>query len=163
MLVVFKRRRTLIYIDNNRFEIFNERSTKMASDQEKGLILVVEDEPDEVSYLTTLLEDNGYDTASASDGIQAMERIKEKKPDLITLDMSMPEKSGVKLYRELKDTPELSDIPVLVITGVTGFGRSSEDFNKFISSRKQVPPPDGFLAKPIDKDELIQCVAKLLT
>lgn len=134
----------------------------MASDREKKLILVVDDEPDEVSYLVTLLEDNGYSTKSAYNGVQAMDIIKETKPDLITLDISMPEKSGVKLYRELKDTSAYVNIPVLVITGVTGMGGKSEDFQKFLSSRRQVPPPDGFIAKPIDRDDLIDCASKLL-
>ena len=134
----------------------------MASDREKKLILVVDDEPDEVSYLTTLLEDNGYSTKSAGNGSMAMDIIKDSKPDLITLDISMPEKSGIKLYRELKDAAEYSNIPILVITGVTGFGGKSEDFQKFLSSRRQVPPPDGFIAKPIDRDELIDCASKLL-
>ena len=128
----------------------------------RKLILVVEDEPDETSYLTTVLEDNGYTTTSASNGNQAMERIKQSKPDLITLDMSMPEKSGVKFYREIKEDPLTSDIPVLVITGVTGFGGKSEDFEKFLSSRKQIPPPQGFIAKPIDRDKLIASIAGLL-
>lgn len=129
---------------------------------DKKLILVVEDKPDEASYLTTLFEDNGYATATASDGNQAMAKINKAKPDLITLDMSMPEKSGVKFYRELRETPELADIPVLVVTGVTGFGGKSEDFERFLASRKQVPPPEGFVSKPIDRDQLLDRVSKLL-
>ncbi len=134
----------------------------MASEKGMKLILVVEDQPDELSYLTTLFEDNGYATASATNGNQAMEKIKENKPDLITLDMSMPEKSGVRLYRDLKESSEYANIPVLVVTGVTGFGGKSEDFKRFLSTRKQVPPPDGFIAKPIDRDNLLEWVSKLL-
>ena len=128
----------------------------------KKLILVVDDEPDVVSYLTTLFEDNGYATASAGDGNQALAKIKEKKPDLITLDMSMPGKSGVKAYRELKDDPALASIPVLVVTGVTGYGGKPDDFQKFLATRKQVPPPDGFIPKPLDRDELLKKVKELV-
>ena len=135
----------------------------MADDSTKKLILVVDDEPDEVSYLTTLFEDSGYDTASAGDGNQALAEIGKRIPDLITLDMSMPEKSGIKLYRELKENIEFSKVPVLVITGVAGFGRSSEDFESFLSTRKQIPPPEGFIAKPIDRDKLLENVKELLT
>ncbi|NOZ21402.1 MAG: response regulator [Planctomycetes bacterium] len=134
----------------------------MSAETGKKLILVVEDEPDEVSYLTTLFGDNGYATASASDGNAAMAKIKESRPDLITLDMSMPEKSGVKLYRELKTDPKLADIPVLVITGVTGLGGRSEDFERFLSSRKHIPPPEGFIAKPVKPDDLLDALKKLL-
>lgn len=125
----------------------------MTEDKSKKTILVVDDEPDVVTYLTTLLEDNGYATVSAGDGNEAMTKIKESKPDLITLDMSMPEKSGVKFYRELKEDADLASIPVLVVTGVTGYGGKGSEFEKFISSRKQIPPPDGFIEKPLDDRE----------
>jgi CheY-like chemotaxis protein len=134
----------------------------MTVNTDKKLILVVEDEPDEASYLTALFEDNGYATATAPDGSQAMARARKRKPDLITLDMSMPEKSGVKLYRELREDPELASVPVLVVTGVAGHGRKAEDFEKFLSSRKEVPPPEGFVAKPIDRNKLLESVSRLL-
>jgi len=134
----------------------------MAGDEGKKLILVVDDEPDIVTYLTTLLEDNGYQTDSAANGVEAMAKIKDKRPDLVSLDMSMPEKSGVKVYREMKESSEANTIPVLVVTGVTGFGGKSETFEKFLGTRKQVPPPDGFIAKPIEPDELLEKVKKLI-
>jgi CheY-like chemotaxis protein len=134
----------------------------MTANTGKKLILVVDDEPDVVTYLTTLFQDNGYDTASAKDGNEALARIKEKRPDLVTLDMSMPGKSGVKAYREIKENPALASIPVLVITAVTGFAGKPEDFQKFLSTRKQVPPPEGFIPKPLDRDELLRKVKDLL-
>jgi len=134
----------------------------MAADTAKKFILVVDDEPDVVTYITTLLNDNGYETDSASDGVKAMVKIKERRPDMMTLDMSMPEKSGVRTYREVKEDKDLASIPVLVITGVTGFGGKSEGFEKFLGTRKQVPPPDGFIAKPIDQKELIEKVKKII-
>jgi len=126
-------------------------------------VLVLDDEPNVVAYLETLLQDNGYDTVSAGDGREGMEKARSEKPDLITLDISMPEESGIRFYRELKADPDLSDIPVIIVTGVTGFGYKPEDFQKFISSRKQIPPPDGFVAKPIDRDELMKGVTSLLS
>ncbi len=134
----------------------------MAADTAKKLILVVDDDPDVVTYITALLIDNGYETESAVDGVEAMAKIKEKKPALITLDMSMPEKSGVKVYREVKENSDLADIPVLVVTGVTGFGGKSEGFEKFLGSRKQVPPPDGFIAKPIKQEDFLAKVKELI-
>ena len=135
----------------------------MNTENRKKMILVIDDEPDVRTYLTTLLENNGYDTVSAGDGNDALEKIKDTKPDLITLDISMPEKSGVKFYRELKENPDFSSIPVLVVTGVTGYGRSGSDFEQFLSSRKHVPPPDGFIEKPLDdRDELLQKVSDLI-
>ena len=57
-------------------------------------ILVVEDEPDMLAYLVALLEDNGYETMTASDGSEALQRINTWKPDLICLDLLMPNKAG---------------------------------------------------------------------
>ena len=114
------------------------------SQQDKKTILILDDEPHVVTYLETLLEDNGFQTVSASNGREGMEKLKERKPDLVCLDMSMPEQSGVRFYRNLKDDPDLSSIPVLIVTAVTGYGGDPEPFRRFISTRKQVPPPDGF-------------------
>ena len=134
----------------------------MANGTENRLILVVEDEPDERSYLATLLEDNGYGVITAKDGQEAIEAVRRDKPDLVTLDVSMPEKSGLRFYRELRADPGLASTPVVIVTAVTGFGGDSNAFKKFISSSKQVPPPEGFVAKPIDKQELLESVASLL-
>ena len=134
-------------------------------DQQGGRkkILILDDEPNVVTYLETLLRDNGYDTLSAGDGREGMEKARSEKPDLITLDISMPEESGIRFYRELKQDPDLAGIPVVIVTGVTGYGGKPEDFQKFISSRGQVPPPEGFVPKPIDRDELLKGVTSLLS
>jgi CheY-like chemotaxis protein len=126
-------------------------------------ILVLDDEPSVVTYLEALLQDNGYETVSASDGVEGMEKARSEKPDLITLDISMPEESGVRFYRDLRADPELAGTPVVIVTGVTGYGGKPEDFQKFISSRKRVAPPEGFVAKPIDQQELLKAVSGLLS
>lgn len=125
-------------------------------------ILVVDDEPDVCLYLSRLLQENGYAAASAADGLEAMQAVERDKPDLITLDLSMPNKSGVRFYREIKARADLKDIPVVFVTGVTGLGGSSADTARFYSTRSQVPPPDGFIAKPIDPHEVLDTVGRLL-
>ena len=119
-------------------------------------ILVIDDEPDVVTFLTTLLEDNGYATIPAKDGVEGLAKTKSEKPDLILLDITMPEKSGVRYYRDVCDDPDLKDIPVVMVTGVT------KEFEKFISTRRQVPPPDGYISKPVDTKLLLETIAKLL-
>lgn len=126
-------------------------------------ILIVDDEPDVVTYIETLLQDNAYETVSAADGQAALDKLKSDRPDLVCLDISMPEKSGVRFYREVKEDPELAKIPIVVVTGVTGFGLDPEGFKKFISSRRHVPPPEGFIAKPIDREELLGTIKELLS
>ncbi len=123
---------------------------------EKRTVLIIDDEPDVREYLTALLEDNGYVTVTAADGNEGLEKVKQKAPDLITLDITMPEKSGVRFYRDMKESDELKGIPIIIVTGI------SKDFERFISTRSQVPPPEGYLSKPIDRDEILK-LAKTLT
>jgi CheY-like chemotaxis protein len=118
-------------------------------------ILIVDDEPDTCTYFSSLLEDNGFGTVIAYDGIEGMKKVQENPPDAITLDISMPEKSGVKMYRELKEDERWRKIPIIIVTGI------SDDFQSFISSRRQVPPPEGYLSKPIDADKFLTMVKEL--
>ena len=122
---------------------------------EKKKILIVDDEEDILMYLSTLLQDHGYETRMAKDGVEAWKKVEEAAPDLITLDISMPEKSGIRFYRDLKTNDRLKGIPIIIVTGV------SDDFKKFISSRHQVPAPEGFISKPIDREEILKTVERL--
>ena len=126
-------------------------------------VLIVDDEPDVVSYLEMLLRDHGYETRSAANGQEALDRVRRERPDLITLDVSMPEASGTRFYREVKGDPGLATIPVVIVTAVTGYGGDPYGYEKFIRSRKMVPPPDGFFPKPIEPEKLLQAIADLLT
>ena len=124
---------------------------------ESKTILIIDDEPDTLTYFSTLLQDNGYKTIAVDNGEDGLKQVREMKPDLITLDITMPETSGVRCYRELRENEEWRRIPIIIITGI------SEDFRKFISSRKRVPPPDGYLSKPVDETQLLQTVRKLIS
>lgn len=120
-------------------------------------ILVVDDEPDMRTFLTTVLEDNGYRHETAKDGEEAMALIEADPPDLVALDVTMPNKSGVSVYRALKSDDRYKHIPVIFITGVT------DEFKKFISTRTQVPPPEGYISKPVDHDQFVEMLEKLLS
>ena len=123
---------------------------------ETKTILIVDDDPDFCVYISTFLEDNGFSTIVANDGVQALEKVKDCIPDLVTLDITMPEKSGAGFYREMKESEQLKSIPIIIITGV------AHDFQKFISSRRQVPPPEGYLTKPIETSDLLEEINKLV-
>ncbi len=124
--------------------------------QTNGRILVIDDEPDVVSYLETLLRDNGYEVRGTTESSEAMELARQFRPDLICLDISMPEPTGVRLYRDLRQDAQLGGVPVLMITGVI------QQFKDFIHHRKHVPPPDGYIAKPFEPAELLATVTKLV-
>ena len=119
-------------------------------------VLVVDDDPDAREFLTTVLEDNGFLATEAKDGTEAISMLEDKAPDLVTLDITMPEKSGVAVYRRLKEDQQFAAIPVIIITGV------SDDFKKFISSRRKVPPPEGYISKPVDHSQFMDMVKGLL-
>jgi len=130
---------------------------------EKKTVLVIDDEPHVVKYLETLLQDSGYSTVSAANGKEAMKKAKTQKPDLVCLDITMPEQSGIRFYRDLRGDPELADVPVVIVTAVTGKGGDPEPFRRFLNTRRQVPPPDAFFPKPIDREEFLEAVSRLLS
>jgi CheY-like chemotaxis protein len=119
-------------------------------------ILVVDDEADVVTYLCTVLRDHGYEAIEAFDGEEALEKVEQDHPDLVTLDITMPQMTGVKAYRRMKEDKSLQTIPVVIVTGIT------HDFKQFISSRSQVPPPEGYLEKPVKPEDLLAEVKRLI-
>jgi CheY-like chemotaxis protein len=132
------------------------------SENTRRKILVVDDEPSIVKYLDALLRDNGYETLTAANGNEAMERTRSDRPDLICLDITMPEKSGIRFYRELKEDPELASIPVVIVTAVSGYGGDPEPFKNFLNTRRQIPPPEEFISKPIDRDAFLEVLGRVL-
>ncbi len=123
---------------------------------EKKKILVVDDELDILAYLVALFQDSGYDTVTAQNGVEALEKAKSEKPDLISLDMAMPEQSGVRTYRALKDDPTLKSIPIIVVTGV------GEEMETYLSKMKAFGKPAGFMAKPIIPEDLVAMTRNIL-
>jgi CheY-like chemotaxis protein len=112
-------------------------------------ILIVDDEADVRTYLEVLFQENGYETAVAADGDEAMPLTKKFKPDLISLDIIMPRETGQKFYRELVKDPDFSKTPVIILSGVTRYKEL------FARDHKTMPKPFAFVEKPIDKDELL--------
>jgi len=117
-------------------------------------ILIVDDEQDERTWLTAFFTDNGYQTNTAVDGEDGF--AKAKDADLITLDITMDNQSGVKMFKTLQDDPETKDIPVIIITGI------AREFKTFIERTKQVENPQGYFEKPVDRDALLAKVKELI-
>jgi two-component system, OmpR family, phosphate regulon response regulator PhoB len=128
----------------------------MPGQERQRRILIIDDEQDVVSYLESILNDNGYEAIGTTDSAAGIELARKIRPDLICLDIVMPPPTGVKVYRELRDDPTLLHIPVVMITGVM------QQFKEFIHHRKKVPPPDGYIAKPFEIPELLATLERLL-
>ena len=123
---------------------------------ESKKILIVDDEPDVIEWMTAFFEDNGYATISAVNGAEAFALAKSEKPNLVTLDISMDQESGMRALKNLQNSEETKSIPIIICTGV------SPDLKQFIDRTKQVQNPAAFLEKPIDRDVLLNKVRELL-
>jgi twitching motility two-component system response regulator PilH len=137
-------------------------------------ILIVDDEPDIVTFLRSVLEENGFSSLSAKNGIEGLEVLRKETPDLVLLDLMMPKKSGITMFQELRRDSTLSNTPVVIVTGVsevTGvdfrnfmYKQPLRDEKKFVETTglTKYTIPDGYIEKPIDPDELIKVIKKAL-
>jgi len=122
-------------------------------------VLIVDDEPEAIDFATAVLEENGYLAISAEDGLQGMEKVKAEKPDLVLLDIMMPGKGGIAMYRDLRKDEETKDIPVIIITGVARGQRFEESMMR---KDPHIPSPDGYIEKPMKPEGLLKLVGELL-
>lgn len=113
-------------------------------------ILVVDDEQDIRDYMSSYLEDEGYDCRTAEDGLVAMDMVQQERPDLILLDLQMPKETGTGLYRKLHHKKDLKDIPIIVISGLAG---------RDVAVGKSVP----VFEKPIDKEGLLATIKEMFS
>jgi CheY-like chemotaxis protein len=121
---------------------------------DKQLILVVDDDPDLVESVSMKLENNGFRVGKAYDGVEAWEKIRQEKPDLVLLDVMMPRKDGYELCRELKEDPLFKNIVVVLLTAVAESVKSS----RYTHQDGKTTPADDYIAKPIDLGRLMDVV-----
>lgn len=107
-------------------------------------IMIIDDDPTVVRYLQAVFSDNGYATCTASNTSEALELVRQEKPDLITLDLQLPDEWGPRFYRKLRKEKDLKDIPIIVISGIDG--------------DHAVKDAIAFIAKPFDPEKLIGIV-----
>ncbi len=123
-------------------------------------ILVVDDEPDAVNFVTEILEGEGYKVISASDGSKGLAAMRKDKPDLVVLDVQMPEMDGFQVFEEMKKDENLKSIPVVMLTGIrdkVGMGFSADDMKSYMGER-----PNAYIEKPIEPIKLRQTVKQIL-
>jgi CheY-like chemotaxis protein len=118
-------------------------------------ILIIDDEKDMRVYLEALFRKAGYDTESATDGEEGLWLAEAQQPDLITLDILMPKKSGIKAYRGLRTSDKTRSIPIVVLTGLTRL-------DDFFGDLGDLPQPDELVEKPIERDDFLAKVRNLI-
>ena len=125
---------------------------------EKQLVLVVDDDPDLVESVSMKLESLNFNVAKAYDGVEALDKIKEARPDLIILDVMMPRKNGYELCDELKKSDEYKDIIIVLLTAVADAVTSTS----FTHMDGKTTMADDFIPKPIELDKLMEMVQENL-
>ncbi|MCL5878444.1 MAG: response regulator [Deltaproteobacteria bacterium] len=124
-------------------------------------ILIIEDDPEFSYYLKIILEEAGFCTELASDGTAGFQLLKSLVPDLITLDLIMPNKTGIKFFTEIRKNSKYCSIPVIIITSYTNNTYPGIDFKKALYS-KALTPPDGYFEKPVESLRLISVIRNIL-
>jgi twitching motility two-component system response regulator PilH len=125
-------------------------------------VLAVDDEAQSREFLSTVLEENGYTPILATNGVEAMAIIRLNKPDLVIMDILMPKQSGIRMYREIKTSEFLKDIPVIIYSGIARRTLLRAQAALTESSGESVPDPDAYLEKPVVPERLVATVRKIL-
>jgi len=109
-------------------------------------VLVVDDDPEIVTFLSTLLELEGIESSVATSAAAALEQLQQGPPDLVLLDIAMPDRDGIDLCKELKSDPRTAEVPVFVVSARPG---------KDVVERALAAGAEEFIRKPFENAELI--------
>lgn len=124
----------------------------MASEQLR--VVCIEDEPEMIDLVRLILGRRGFLVIGANGGIEGLEAVRQEKPDLVLLDLMMPDMDGWEVYQQIKADPELSDIPVVVVTA------KAQSIDKVLGLH--IAKVDDYITKPFGPQELLESVEKLL-
>ena len=122
--------------------------------QREKVILIVEDDPKNLKLIRDLLQFSGYKVLEATDGKQAVELAKDKKPDLILMDIQMPVMDGLEAIGILKNDEETKNIPIVALTASVMKGAEERILRAGC---------DGYISKPTDIEELLRKVSEYLS
>jgi len=115
--------------------------------------VIIDDEPDITTYLGTFLADNGWTVRSANDPNEGIALAQADPPDVVLLDVMMPERGGLSTLIALRKDERTARVPVVLVTGIQDTLKA--DFGDFLD-RFKTYHPDGYLQKPIDEAKLLQ-------
>jgi len=122
-------------------------------------ILLVDDDPDLVNAARMILEAKNFEVAAAYGGVEGLQKARTEHPDLIVLDVMMPDKDGYAVCKELKSDPQLSRIPVLLLTAVV----SHISTTRFTQQMGLETEADDYIDKPVEPEVLVKRIETLLS
>ncbi len=122
-------------------------------------ILIVDDDPDLVEAVTMILESKNYDVVAAYGGIEGLEKAKTEDPDLIVLDVMMPDKDGYAVCKELKADSKYREIPILLLTAVVSRVSKTSRYTHQMGLETEA---DDYIDKPVEPAELVKRIEDLL-
>jgi two-component system response regulator VicR len=124
----------------------------MATDQMR--VICIEDEPEMIDLVRLILGRKGFEVIGADGGIEGLEKVRTEKPDLVLLDLMMPDMDGWEVYQQIKADPELREIPVVVVTA------KAQSIDKVLGLH--IAKVDDYITKPFGPQELLESVEKIL-
>jgi DNA-binding response OmpR family regulator len=118
-------------------------------------ILIIDDEPDLLKVFRKRLEISGFQVSCLSTGVDAVKKVQEIRPNLILLDIVLPDENGYDVCYDLKSDPATSFVPIILTTAKAEWKRDLEDIGRFTKA-------DDFIAKPFESQDLIDKINRLL-
>ena len=118
-------------------------------------ILCIEDEPEMIDLIRLILGRKGFEVHGAPGGVEGIKMVREMKPDLVLLDLMMPDMDGWEVYQQMKAEPTTRDIPVIVVTA------KAQNIDKVLGLH--IAKVDDYIAKPFSPQELMESVEKVFS
>jgi two-component system response regulator VicR len=122
--------------------------------QDKKMVVCIEDEPEMIDLVKLILGRKGFELIGAVGGREGLETVRKLKPDLVLLDLMMPDMDGWEVYQQMKADDELKAIPVIVVTA------KAQSIDKVLGLH--IAKVDDYVTKPFGPQELLQSVNKVL-
>jgi len=123
--------------------------------EESKRVVCIEDEPEMIELVQLILGKKGFNVIGANGGIEGLEIVRREKPDLILLDLMMPDMDGWEVFQQIKANPELRRIPVIVVTA------KAQSIDKVLGLH--IAKVDDYITKPFGPQELMESVEKILS
>ncbi|PKN92719.1 MAG: two-component system response regulator [Chloroflexi bacterium HGW-Chloroflexi-6] len=124
-------------------------------DSEAKRILCIEDEPDMIDLMRLIVSRRGYAFDSASGGEEGLRKVRETHPDLVLLDLMMPDLDGWEVYQQMKADEKTRNIPVIIVTA------KAQSIDKVLGL--QIAKVDDYIAKPFSPNELVESIQRVLS